>query len=242
MLIRFKIMIVICILLGIVTTYAVAWSALWYTNLNYINSQSTEWYMGNSNWVVIVIKHYCRETVALTTINSSATDTVLRDSRIPDWCTIENLPDTTVSNTAMAITENALGWPNLCLRGKVISTTAINDGTTKKIEYYSYLPVLNVPYKLIWFGFLLNLLFYTLIWICIIKIPGSIRYRRRLKHNLCLICKYDLRASPELVCPECGSDQNKLFPQAIIIRKYMYGILAILFGLIIAITIHHINR
>jgi hypothetical protein len=44
----------------------------------------------------------------------------------------------------------------------------------------------------------------TLALIVAVALPRAVRDQERLKHNLCMNCGYDLRASADGICPECG--------------------------------------
>jgi len=67
------------------------------------------------------------------------------------------------------------------------------------LEYYHNV---TVPH---WFVALLASL------VVVIRLQQQLRRKRtefRLRHNLCLSCGYDLRATPER-CPECGTIPKK---------------------------------
>ena len=56
----------------------------------------------------------------------------------------------------------------------------------------------------VWFGFVVNTLFYAAImWLLIL---GAFALRRliRRKRGLCVACGYDLRGDLAQGCPECG--------------------------------------
>jgi hypothetical protein len=50
----------------------------------------------------------------------------------------------------------------------------------------------------------------TLILIVAVALPRAVRDQERLKHNLCMHCGYDLRASADGVCPECGQFASEI--------------------------------
>jgi hypothetical protein len=53
-------------------------------------------------------------------------------------------------------------------------------------------------------GFAINTIFYAGVLWLLFMIPGGVRRAVRRKRGLCSRCGYDLRASPNGVCPECG--------------------------------------
>ncbi len=59
--------------------------------------------------------------------------------------------------------------------------------------------------RIVWFGFVVNTLFYAAImWLLIL---GAFALRRvsRRKRGLCVACGYDLRHADHEACPECGA-------------------------------------
>jgi hypothetical protein len=59
-----------------------------------------------------------------------------------------------------------------------------------------------LPYGPLWPGLLLNTASYAAGAWLLIALPGTIRHRRRVRHNLCPHCAYPIGTSP--VCTECG--------------------------------------
>ena len=71
-----------------------------------------------------------------------------------------------------------------------------------------------LPYLPMWFGFVLNTMFWALIaWAVIVGVFGW-RRRRRIKRGLCVVCGYDLTGAEHLQCPECGSPVRAKPPAA----------------------------
>lgn len=61
-----------------------------------------------------------------------------------------------------------------------------------------------IPLRLIWFGFGINTIFYTLLLWLLTLGPFTARRMIRSKRGLCIKCGYDLRGTSGVGCPECG--------------------------------------
>lgn len=62
-----------------------------------------------------------------------------------------------------------------------------------------------LPLALIWSGFLADIAFYSLVWFALLMLIVARRRVFRLRKGCCVICGYDLRGTPHGKCPECGS-------------------------------------
>jgi len=64
--------------------------------------------------------------------------------------------------------------------------------------------IIILPYRPIAIGFLLDVAFYSLIWLMIIAGYKNIRYMAHHHKGRCIMCGFDLRGSNSGCCPECG--------------------------------------
>lgn len=64
-----------------------------------------------------------------------------------------------------------------------------------------------IPYMPIWFGLIVNTLFYATVIVAIMWMLFAARSKMRLRHNLCPNCKYLIGVSE--VCTECGTTLNR---------------------------------
>lgn len=62
----------------------------------------------------------------------------------------------------------------------------------------------SLPLRPHWPGFIACTLTYGLGWFLLLFGPGLFRQMRRIHRGACLACGYDLRATTEDRCPECG--------------------------------------
>jgi hypothetical protein len=64
------------------------------------------------------------------------------------------------------------------------------------------------PLGIIWPGFIINTLTYTLVWFVLLfaarRATRALITRRRLRRGVCPMCSYDLRGDHASGCPECG--------------------------------------
>lgn len=69
----------------------------------------------------------------------------------------------------------------------------------------------RVPILPIWRGLVINTAIATVAWIVVLFMPsaiGQIRSARRTRLRHCPKCRYDLKATPAGLCPECGAAQT----------------------------------
>ena len=59
--------------------------------------------------------------------------------------------------------------------------------------------------RIVWFGFVVNTLFYAAIMWLLILGAFALRRHLRRKRGLCVNCGYDLRHADHAACPECGA-------------------------------------
>ncbi len=103
--------------------------------------------------------------------------------------------------------ELAAGWPALCLRGQRTSDTATPGALLlfrNKISPRSNHWRDTLPYWPIWSGLLLNVVFYAALWFALLTVPRFMHRRLLLRRGVCPKCRYDLRRDLAAGCPECG--------------------------------------
>jgi len=113
---------------------------------------------------------------------------------------------------------DARGWPFLAMWSGLSYDGKIQPPT--KIPTITHGLVLNpnamsgpspattvrmLPLALIWGGFFADIAFYSLVWLVLLMLTIVGRRALRSRHGCCAICGYDLRATPHGKCPECGS-------------------------------------
>ncbi len=119
-----------------------------------------------------------------------------------------------------------IGWPLRCLwsfqetlggggGGDVFEIREAQHGWKLRAgKDWSFRPYVDTQWQGTWFvptgilplGFAINTAIYALAWSPLVFIPGALIRRSRRKHNRCIHCAYDLRATPTgKPCPECGN-------------------------------------
>ena len=97
------------------------------------------------------------------------------------------------------LSEWAYGWPCVSMWYQFEG----DDGLWPESSSV-YLAGRHLPIKIVWFGFVVNSLFYAGV-LCLLMC-GSFALRRfmRRKRGLCVACGYDLRGEFSAGCSECG--------------------------------------
>lgn len=84
-------------------------------------------------------------------------------------------------------------------------TTPIKDPT--RVLKLSTAPLAEnvwMPYQPVWFGLVINSVFYAIVIAIIASILRTYRHARRMKRGKCPICNYELSFDFHDGCPECG--------------------------------------
>jgi len=145
------------------------------------------------------------------------------------WSILEQKP----TNPNQLIIEDIRGWPLLALRstftGKTKKPGIQLESTSWKIvtlkhglrikphhkqldDFNPYDASLALPLQPIFPNFIIDTLIWGIFWFIItyplsfiIFIPVMLRRYRRIRRNLCINCAYDLRGLSHQRCPECGA-------------------------------------
>lgn len=122
---------------------------------------------------------------------------------------------------------DARGWPMLAMWGGFEYSRYVEDktyiftlGETKSaivlqnLNEGEFSPDFNrvIPLAPIWFGFIVDTLFYTAIWLFLMYLlagPGIIKRTIRHSRGYCIRCGYDLHGMDHDKCPECGVGTQK---------------------------------
>lgn len=134
------------------------------------------------------------------------TRALITDNRFDGESLIANPP-------GMSGIELAIGWPFLALSqwqhedqsGKVSRSVSLPTPAMFQSRFEGmYGQLTGLPVIPIWRGYLLDAVFYGLVWTVLLSaLRHGRRYRRVLRGN-CPLCRYDLRHDFSTGCPECG--------------------------------------
>ncbi len=208
--------VLLCTVLGVLTSLGVAWGA----GVRTFRTRPDSWirvtYDGVGRWDEIrawgttIVIHW-----------SFAQDDFHAHGRIPDpvkktaprWLDPSTVPR---DDDAIAI---ACGWPLRCLAGRSDSSRTIgasgtsswhaqdawivdipkSGGPTEFLTNRAFLPL-----RPVWTGLLLNSAFFSACWaMTLFGIPMARRQMRR-RRGRCPTCAYDLNHNLATGCPECG--------------------------------------
>jgi len=218
----------VCLALGLLTTVCGAWSnALLnkspypYETSNYILLEDTDEHRfvtryENTSSILLKFDRHNHHSGSQENLNYSAKQV------LPHWVK-SNIPKEPSSYRHAWVVGS--GWPAISMRAsydtdelgggrfirsaRIIGITEGISSTSKQfrglLDGYDEVVLPLVP---IWPGFLLNILFYSVIWFLIWNgfISLYVLQRRLLRQHKgrCPQCAYDLRRGSSIGCPECG--------------------------------------
>ena len=224
----------VCLLLGFVTTVAVAWAcAAWVDPFTTIQPSPRrsggairgpgyqQWMVGamdafgarriRSQWDVGHPKVAQLDRVGIVFFGPP-------EPLIPGWAPFLVPPPDGPSLSTHTRVADARGWPFLAMWSGLSYDGNLQPPT--KIPTIMRGLVLNpdamsgpspdttvrmLPLAPIWSGFLADIAFYSLIWLVLLMLTVASRRALRSRQGCCVICGYDLRGTPHGKCPECGS-------------------------------------
>ena len=221
----------LCVLLGAVTTVAVAWGCAAFVDpfaTVQPNPRKSGGSVGNdihSGWLVGVHEAFGAKRIRSEWVDKSVHPSLIfpetyfgpAEPFIPDWAPFL-LPTVDAPDELRHLrVADARGWPFLAMfsemalddnRGRGNKAPTITNGIVINKNALT-LPspessVRLLPLAIIWSGFLFNTTLFGLLWFGMLKFSSVYRKTSRSRKGLCIKCKYDLRGSQHTNCPECG--------------------------------------
>ncbi|MBL1216672.1 MAG: hypothetical protein D8M59_04175 [Planctomycetes bacterium] len=221
---------IIAIILGVLTTYAVAWACC---SIDVYSGGKATYQIGLSHrtkptWQVYQYDRFGSTIVQSRMYDGSIADLPAEqflDHPVPSWSIANSPPEEVLpSSTEIASAEtieNARGWPmravrctgvwgGFATRWRISLTGALELPDSIPVASTLIAPVMNahmLPYAPIWPGMIINTVLYCIVWVVILFVPRAVIRLRRLVHGQCRECGYDLRGSTseDAPCPECGN-------------------------------------
>jgi hypothetical protein len=222
---------IFCLLLGVVSTIAVAWAcAAWvdpYTAIQPSPRRSggaingryyTIWIVGEHAAIGVVRTNSFWRDPSYIDIDLSGPFFGPPEPLIPKWAPfLVPSADDPLGPEHVRVAD-ARGWPFLAMWSGLsydepiqlpTKTPTIMHGLVVNADAMSgpspETTVRMLPLALIWSGFLADIAIYSLVWFAIFALAIIGRRALRSRQGCCVICGYDLRGTPHGQCPECGT-------------------------------------
>ncbi len=223
---------IVCLLLGVVTTIAVAWAcAAWvdpYTTIQPSPRRSggamdgryyTFWMVGENEAFGTVRIHSDWDGHPVNNRGERRGPFFgPPEPLIPGWAPFLVPSAGTPLGSGHTRVADARGWPFLAMWSGLsyddpiqlpTKTPTIMHGLVVNPDAMSgpspETTVRMLPLALIWGGFLADTAFYALVWLVLLTLIVFGRRRLRSQRGCCVTCGYDLRGTPHGQCPECGT-------------------------------------
>jgi len=208
----------IAIVLGVVTTIAVAWWCGAISVLQLPTDRRTAVPFGDSGRIVVhELTGFGIARCSFFTIDwpSALVESWSMSDAFPAWGPMTGANATTIPDL-MHAGEDLLGqgWPfialwcaqrsmNTDLCGGWRVATSHTPGTFLSTDHV-------IAFRPSWPGFVANTAIYAVLWWMPLFLHGIMRRRIRARRDRCLACNYDLRATIDPRCPECGATITRL--------------------------------
>lgn len=213
------------LLLGLVTTVAVAWACAIRADVQgapRLNSRSglgmTEYFSPEQGTAWVFSAARTSGLMQITAINhgphpgdgsgSVAADRVAYRGEVPAWSTMRRGDSIGIFNAIFI--EEAAGWPMLAMAqrhrfGQQPGPATVDvDGLHLPPDLRRFGPGHYLPLRLIWPGTLIDSAIFGWFYFAIFAFPGIVVRSRRKRRGACPRCGYDLSGAQHDKCPECG--------------------------------------
>ncbi len=210
---RWKFRILICLVLGAVTTVGVAWTlALAMPYLDWGASRLLHDGTERPRWVVRTARDLGALDIRAGAVAGLTWTEGIDERPVPGWSRAVHPPTTDEVEGATLLIEKARGWPMLSLYRRETNTRASAPDWRTELGWEIELlrrftkdpHSRTVPLAVIWPGFLINTLLYGALSFGLLFGLGAARRGLRKKRGRCPMCAYDLRGDLDAGCPECG--------------------------------------
>ncbi len=216
-------LLLLCLMLGIVTTYAVAWAAAnryrWMDPLSrpidILSPFGTGWFTTAETGFGVV----CCGSLVIGKADKGVQWNGDAAIGPPSWSMVtKGSPAEMIGGSVTglgSLLERASGWPRLAVVERTVSPgftpapVAGRDLTVRVGRHTDPLRDVMLAFMPLWPGFAVDVAVYGAVWVVLLGLVAAARRSRRAKAGMCPICRYDIRGLSGGVCPECGTSLNR---------------------------------
>jgi len=227
---RTTIRILLVLILGVVTTFGVAWGCMITRLLPDTSGTQGYAFEGGTNagwWIGSVEVGFGWRSCALYTDLPWITGGRVTPEPLPDWIDQSTPHPPLLEGEVTA--QVTCGWPNLCLTAQQRGTDnteayiarggPVQPGVgAQEVLWDAWDHAINlspqdraftrrfaaIPLGIIWPAFLMNVVLYTSAWLALWLLTFGARRFVRFSRGRCVTCGYDLRGQTDNACSECG--------------------------------------